>query len=110
MRMNRLLPLALLILLLAVPSAHAAKGFSLGVTAGEVTSKSAVLWGKAKRSGGYALDVSRSRSFRSFTRTSVVARKSHDNTVQKRVKRLKPNTRYWFRFVGTPGARSASAS
>ena len=57
MRMNRLLPLALLILpLLVVPNAHAARGFSLGVTAGEVTSKGAVLWAKAKKPGRYTVD------------------------------------------------------
>ena len=48
MRMNRLLPLTLLVLLLAAaPAAHAARGFSSGVTPGEVTASSAVLWGKA---------------------------------------------------------------
>ena len=56
MRMNRLLPLTLITLLLVVPSAHAARGFSLGVTAGEVTAKGAILWGKANKSGRYALD------------------------------------------------------
>jgi alkaline phosphatase D len=107
MRMNRLLPLALLTLLLAVaPAAHAARGFSLGVAAGEVTSSSAVLWGKANKSGGYSLDVATNRRFRNFKPHFVVAKKSHDNTVQLRVKRLKPNKRYWFRFVGNHGKRS----
>jgi hypothetical protein len=42
MRMNRLLPPArLTLLLLAAPAAHAARGFSSGVTAGEVTASSA---------------------------------------------------------------------
>ena len=36
----------------------------------------------------------------------MVAQKSHDNTVQAQVKRLKPNKRYWFRFVGNRGKRS----
>ena len=107
MRTNRLLPLALLTLLLAVvPAAHAARGFSLGVQAGEVTSSSAVLWGKAKQRGGYSLDVATNRRFRNFTPHFVVARRSHDNTVQLRVRRLKPDTRYWFRFVGNGGKRS----
>jgi alkaline phosphatase D len=107
MRMHRLIPLALLtLLLLAAPAAHAARGFSFGVAAGEVTSSSAVMWGKAKKSGGYSLDVATNRRFRGFTLHFVVARKGHDNTVQKRVKRLKPNRRYWFRFVGNHGRRS----
>ena len=108
MRMNRLLPLALVtLLLLAAPAAHAARGFSLGVQAGEVTSTSAILWGKAKKSGGYSLDVARNRRFTGFVPHFVVARKRHDNTVQKRVRRLHPGTRYWFRFVGNHGKRSA---
>jgi alkaline phosphatase D len=106
MRMNRLLPLALLTLLLLAPSAHAARGFSFGVAAGEVTSKSAVIWGKANTSGGYSLDVATNRRFKNAGPHFVVARQSRDNTVQLRVKRLKPNTRYWFRFVGNHGRRS----
>jgi alkaline phosphatase D len=106
MRMNRLLPLTLLTLLLLAPSAYAARGFSFGVAAGEVTSKSAVLWGKANTSGGYSLDVATNRRFKNFKPHFVVARQSRDNTVQLRVKRLKPNTRYWFRFVGNHGKRS----
>jgi phosphodiesterase/alkaline phosphatase D-like protein len=113
MRMNRLIPPALLILPLVAAataqangSAQPVRGFSFGVTAGEVRSSSAVLWGKAKKSGGYSLDVARNRRFENFKPHFVVARKSHDNTVQRRVKRLKPNTRYWFRFVGNGGRRS----
>jgi phosphodiesterase/alkaline phosphatase D-like protein len=107
MRMHRLLPLALLTLLLvAAPSAYAARGFSSGVAAGEVSSSSAVLWGKANKRGGYSLDVATNRRFRNFKPHFVVAKKSHDNTVQAKVKRLKPNTRYWFRFVGNGGKRS----
>jgi alkaline phosphatase D len=107
MRMNRLLPLALLTLLLAVvPAAHAARGFKFGVAAGDVSSSSAVLWGKANKAGGYSLDVATNRRFRNFKPHFVVAKKGRDNTVQLRVKRLKANTRYWFRFVGNNGRRS----
>jgi alkaline phosphatase D len=99
MRMNRLLPLPLLIVLLVVPAAHAARGFSSGVTPGDVSSTSAVLWGKAKKSGKYTLEVATNKRFtRGRKATSVRARKSHDNTVQKRVKRLKAGKRYFFRF------------
>ena len=64
MRMHRLTPLALTILLLAVaPSAYAARGFSYGVTAGDVSAKSAVLWAKAKKSGRYTLEVARNKRF-----------------------------------------------
>ena len=113
MRVNRLIPLALITLfLVAAPSALAngsgphPRGFTLGVAAGEVTSSSAVLWGKAKRSGGYSLDVATNSRFRHFKPHFVVARKSHDNTLQAKVKRLQPSTRYWFRFVGNGVRRS----
>jgi phosphodiesterase/alkaline phosphatase D-like protein len=109
MRMNRLLPLALTILLLAVaPSAYAARGFSYGVAAGEVTSSSAVLWGKANKSGPYTLDVARNKRFTKELHSKVArARKSHDNTVQTRMKGLTPGKKYFFRFVGR---RSKSAT
>jgi phosphodiesterase/alkaline phosphatase D-like protein len=100
MRMNRLTPLALIILLLAVaPSAHAARGFQYGVAAGDVTSSSAILWAKAEKSGSYRLEVAPNRHFTTFSLAIVRARKANDNTVQKRVKRLKPGKRYFFRFV-----------
>jgi alkaline phosphatase D len=98
MRMNRLLPLALLTLLLLAPTAHAARGFSLGVAAGEVSSTSAVLWGKANKAGKYKLELALDKRFKRFKSATVRARKSHDSTVQKRVTRLKPGKRYFFRF------------
>jgi alkaline phosphatase D len=93
-------------LLAVAPLAHAARGFLLGVQAGDVTSTSAILWGKAHKSGGYSLDVATNRRFSVFKRHFVRARKGNDNTVQLRVKRLLPDKRYWFRFVGDHGARS----
>jgi alkaline phosphatase D len=110
MHMNRLLPLALTIMLLAAaPSAFAARGFQYGVAAGDVTSSSAILWGKAKKSGKYTLQVALNKRFTRFKAASVRARKSHDNTVQKTMKRLKPGKRYFFRFVGRR-AKSATGS
>jgi phosphodiesterase/alkaline phosphatase D-like protein len=102
----RALLIALVVTLLLAPPALAAKGFQLGVTAGEVSSSSAVLWGKAKKSGKYSLEVARNAKFKGRVTQSVVAKKGHDNTVQKRVKRLRPNKKYWFRFVGKRGKRS----
>jgi alkaline phosphatase D len=97
---SRSLPLAIAALLLLAPSAFAARGFSFGVTAGEVTSNSAHIWGKANKSGAYALDIARNRRFtRGLDAHLVRARKSRDNTVQLRVRGLRPDTRYWFRFA-----------
>jgi alkaline phosphatase D len=106
MNYARALLLALVAALLLAPPALAAKGFELGVTPGEVTSSSAVLWGKATKSGKYSLEVARNGKFKGKTTQSVAAKKGHDNTVQKRVKRLRPNTKYWFRFAGKRGKRS----
>ena len=89
----------LLILLLAPSASHAARGFSHGVQAGDVTAKSAILWAKAKKSGAYALDVARNRRFtRGLDAFLVRARRSDDNTLQRRVRGLRPGQRYFFRF------------
>jgi alkaline phosphatase D len=108
MRMNRLLPLALVILLLGAPAAHAARGFSLGVTAGDVKPRSAILWAKANHRGVYTLKVARNKEFtRGLRVRHVRALRRNNNTVQKRVGRLRPNRRYFFRFVGGDDRRSA---
>jgi phosphodiesterase/alkaline phosphatase D-like protein len=105
--LTRSLPLAIAAILLLAPPSLAARGFQFGVTAGEVTSSSAQLWGKANRSGPYGLVVATNSRFSGDVRTFVVrARTGHDNTVQRRVTGLKPNERYWFRFIGTRGRRS----
>jgi phosphodiesterase/alkaline phosphatase D-like protein len=44
-----------ILVLLAAPSAFAARGFSHGVAAGEMSASSAVLWAKAAKSGRYKL-------------------------------------------------------
>ena len=76
------LPSAALALLLPSP-ALAARGFSHGVTAGEVTSSSAKLWGKANRSGTYRLQVSERRRFgHPAVERRVRALRRNDNTVQ----------------------------
>jgi len=106
MNYARALLLALVATLLLAPPALGAKGFQFGVTAGEVSSSSAILWGKAKKSGKYKLEVARNAKFKGRKSQSVAAKRNHDNTVQKRVKRLRPNTKYWFRFTRKGGRRS----
>jgi alkaline phosphatase D len=73
--------------------------FSFGVTAGDVTATSAILWGRANRSTAVVLEVARDRRLRQdLKRYALAARRSNDNTVQRRVSGLRPGTRYWFRF------------
>jgi phosphodiesterase/alkaline phosphatase D-like protein len=107
----RCVPLAVALALLAAPSALAAKGFSLGVAAGEVSSSSAVLWAHATKSGSYTLQVAAKKNFKKrAAQKSVKARSENDNTVQAKVGKLKPGKRYYYRFVGKKGRRSATGS
>jgi alkaline phosphatase D len=107
-RLARLaLPLAAVTGLLLAPPAFAGKGFSLGVAAGDVTSSSAILWGKANRSGEYVLQVNDRRRFgRPAVERLVRATRRNDNTVQAEIEKLDSDTRYFFRFVGARGRSS----
>ena len=105
--LTRSLPIAAAAALLLAPPALAAKGFSLGVAAGEVSSSSAVLWAHATGSGSYTLQVAAKKNFkkRAFKK-SVKASSGNDNTVQGKAGKLKPGKRYYYRFVGKKGRRS----
>jgi phosphodiesterase/alkaline phosphatase D-like protein len=101
------LPLAAMFALVLATPAFGANGFSYGVTAGEVTASSAILWGKANRSGRYNLQVAVNRRWRRPAVERLVrARRRDDNTVQAEIERLDPGTRYFYRFVGPRGRRS----
>ena len=95
---------------LALPaSAPAARGFKLGVAASEVRSNSAILWAKSNRRGPVRLEVRRRGRFgRCGGRGSfrLRATKANNLTVQKKVRTLKPNRRYRYRFCRRRG-RSA---
>ena len=97
-----LLPLTVTALLITAAPALGAPGFRYGVTAGEVTHRSAMLWTRADRSGKYSLEVSRKKNFRGKldAQEDVRAARGSDNTITKRVRRLKPGTTYFYRFVG----------
>ena len=98
--------LAALALLAPPARAAASDGFSLGVTAGEVTATSARLWARADRAGTYFVQLSRERLGRGCRRgPRVTARRSHDRTVQVRVSGLRPGSRYGYRFCR--GSRSS---
>jgi alkaline phosphatase D len=99
------------LMLALAPSALAARGFSFGVAAGDVTATSAILWSKASRSGNYRLQVSERQRFRRLVLERLVrARARNDNTVQASIERLEPGTRYFYRFVGRRGRRSDRGS
>jgi alkaline phosphatase D len=98
--------------LLLTPTAFAAKGFSYGVAAGDVTPRSAILWGKADRAGNYRLEVADKRGFRrgGVAAFLVKAKEADDFTLQRRVRGLKPGSRYFYRFTGRKGRRSDSGT
>jgi phosphodiesterase/alkaline phosphatase D-like protein len=97
-----------LTLLVLAPSAYAANGFSFGVTAGEITPRSAILWAKADIAGTYGLEVADKRGFRrgGVGAFLLKARAADDFTLQRKVRGLKPGSRYFYRFVGRRGRRS----
>ena len=97
-RRAALLVLALAVLAAALPAA--AQAFREGVANGDVSSTSAIIWTRADKSGAVRFEVARDKRFRRLVRNGRVrARKSADNTVQVNVRRLKPATRYFYRFV-----------
>jgi len=99
--MPRLAVLAALgTLIVAVLAAEAATpSFPYGVTAGEVTSTSAILWTRAPRSGEVELVVSTSRVVPQGPPVrGGRAQASTDRTVSVRVDRLSPATRYFYVF------------
>src|SRR5436190_2279097 len=102
--------LALLALFAAAPAAASAKGFSRGVASAEVRPTSALLWTRADKAGKVMLTVARDKRLRRGAKTlRLRASKSADLTVQKTVRSLKPDTRYFFRF-SAKGARSDRGS
>ena len=102
--------LALLAASAALPSAASAKGFSSGVASSEVTASSALLWTRADKPGKVTLTVARDARLRRGAKTTRLrAGGATDNTVQKTVRGLKPDTKYFFRFAGK-SARSDRGS
>jgi alkaline phosphatase D len=100
---------------LVVPgSALAAKGFVDGVTAGEVTAHSAILWARAKHPGRVGATVTSQpgagNSAIGFVVAGLRARKSHDKTVKFRIRHLRPNETYSYRFCRSRHRCSATGT
>ncbi|MEA2426781.1 MAG: alkaline phosphatase, partial [Thermoleophilaceae bacterium] len=86
--------------LAALPAAAGAKGFSYGVTAGEISSSSALIWTRADKAGKLKLDVSPDSKFgnKGDKTFSASASGANDNTAQVPVKHLKAGHKYAYRF------------
>jgi alkaline phosphatase D len=103
--MRRTVPVALvaasLLVALTAPSALAAHGFKYGVTAAEVTSKSALVWARPNKPGKYTVQVATNSHFsKGLLSSHVTATKATDLTVQITFLGLKANKKYWYRFKG----------
>jgi alkaline phosphatase D len=97
--MRRAVPvLAVAAAVVAIPSAADAAKFSQGVTAAEVTSKSALLWTRAPKAGKVTVELARNSKFRHRKRSKVKAPGGNDRTVHVVARKLSPNTRYFYRF------------
>ena len=98
--------------LVLVPGAGAkAKGFSLGVSSGDVSSTSAILWAHADKDGTAYLQVVAKGGFGDCEKDNALAKakasqKKHDGTVQATVDGLKPGTAYKYRWCTTKGGKS----
>lgn len=89
---------------LALPpaSAQAARGFTLGVAAGEVTDDSATVWAHSSKPGTGLVEYTTARKFSGRGALAVArarATKSNDNTVQVKLRNLAPDTTYYYRFA-----------
>jgi phosphodiesterase/alkaline phosphatase D-like protein len=93
--------LAVAALALALPAtALAGNGFTNGVTAGEVTDSSAIIWGQTKKDGKVTAEVATDKKFKNdvFSKTLKANKKASDDTVQTTVKKLKAGKAYSYRF------------
>ena len=80
-----------------------ANGFIDGVTAGEITDRSAVIWAQTKRPATVTAEANGKGVPGTFT-----ARRPADDTVRLRLRRLKPGTRYAYRFCLAKRAKACS--
>src|SRR5258705_5736024 len=98
--MRRLLLAAVLLTTVATSPATAdARAFSYGVSAAEVTSSSALLWGRSLKAGKVQLEIALDKKFAHGQMTkTITATRSSDLTVQARVTGLSPDKRYYYFF------------
>ena len=103
MRTRNLLPILATIVVAALVSAApaGAKGFKYGVTAGDVSTSSALIWTRADKAGRVTLQVSADKHFGNHDdiARSLTAKKGHDNTLTAKVTHLRAGHVYIYRFT-----------
>ena len=91
---------AALTVALAGSASAGVPGFAYGVGASDVGTSSAILWTRSDTTGLVTVQIARNPRFRPLLRQGMLnARASADRTVQTRVTRLSPNTRFYYRFL-----------
>jgi alkaline phosphatase D len=104
---------ALFALIAASAALGAPKGFKYGVSSGDVSSNSAILWARANKAGMAQVQVKLGGSFgrcdpgSAPNRFKVKAQKGNDLTVQKKVTGLRPGRLYTYRWCMSGGRLSA---
>jgi len=85
--------------LLVPASASAAPGFTSGVTSGEVTDHTALVWARTSQPASVVAQVARDPAFHTIVRLRTVqASAANNNTVQTKFGGFAPNTPYRYRF------------
>jgi phosphodiesterase/alkaline phosphatase D-like protein len=101
---------AALLLLVPVSASAQVAGFTSGVTAGEISSDSAIVWGRTNHPAGVVAQVAKDARFRNLVRQrSLRSAREDNNTVQTQFDRFAPNTTYHYRFC-YPGATKCSVA
>jgi alkaline phosphatase D len=95
--------------MLVPASAIAADGFTSGVTAGEITSSSAIAWGRANRQASIRAQLATDAAFTNVVRSRVLqASDANNDTVQTTFGQLRPDTTYRYRFCFLDGSPCSS--
>jgi len=85
--------------LFAPASASAAPGFTSGVTSGEVTDHTALVWARTNQPASVVAQVAKDPAFHTIVRLRTVqASAANNNTVQTKFGGFAPNTPYRYRF------------
>jgi alkaline phosphatase D len=95
---------------LLLPASALAQSFTSGVTAGEITNQSAIIWGRAAVPGPVKAQVARDASFQDLVVQRILqADASRNNTFQTRIAGLQANRAYHYRFCIQGGGGCSSA-
>jgi alkaline phosphatase D len=97
---------ATVVVALLSPASAPAHRFTSGVTAGEITAHSAIVWGRTTHQGPVRAQVATDASFQNVIKARIVqALGVNDNAVRTRFDGLKPNRTFHYRFCLLHGNR-----